>query len=84
MNKKKSFKQLFAIGAIVLLVFMYAISIVFALMNNELGFKLLQLSLAMTFFIPVIIYLFMMFYKLSHKKDDANEEKDSFENNEHI
>ena len=70
MKKNITFKQLFAIIAIVLLVGLYISCLVLALIQSEWAGKLLQLAIVMTVLVPVTIYIFMMFYRLNHRKDD--------------
>lgn len=66
--KKNKIKQIFAIVAIVLLTGLYIACLVFALIKSPLATKLLGLTLVLTIMIPVILYVIMMFYKLSHRE----------------
>ncbi len=72
--KHSKFARIMAIVAIVLLVGMYVTSLVFALIHNSFANTMLKISLTGTFAIPVIIYLIMMFYRLSHPKDKVDED----------
>lgn len=68
MNKKT--KQILAIVAIVLLVGMYVSSLVFSMINTDLGRTMLKISFTCTITIPVIIYVLMMMFRLTHRDDD--------------
>ncbi len=63
-------KRVLAIAAIVVLVGLYVACLVLALIHSDAAFKLLQLTLVMTVLVPVIAYVAMMFYKLSHRDDE--------------
>lgn len=73
MKKRPAFKQIIAIAGVVLLAAMYLSSLIFALIGNDLGRSLLKASFAATLVIPVLIYIILMFYKLSHRKDESDE-----------
>lgn len=72
MNKKK--KQVLAMIAIVLLAGMYVSSLVLAFINTETARTLLKISFICTLTIPVIIYILMMMFRLTHRNYDINEE----------
>lgn len=67
MKKKKSIVQIAALAAVVLLIGLYVLTLIFSLIGNALGQKLFWVSLASTFLVPVVIYIMMMFYRLSHR-----------------
>ncbi len=67
---KKKLKQILAIIGIVALVGMYAMTIVFALLDNPKTFHMLGTSIAATVFIPVIIWVIGIFIKLDKKDQD--------------
>lgn len=64
---KNKAKQILAIIAIALLAGMYIACLVLAIIGSEWSIKMLQLSMVMTVLVPVVLYLLMMFYKLSHR-----------------
>ena len=66
----KKIKQFLAIIGIVLLVGMYAMTIVFALLDDPKTFHMLGTSIAATVFIPVIIWVVGIFIKLDKKDDE--------------
>ncbi len=63
----KKAKKVLAILLIILLVGLYISTLVFALMDSELSFQLLQISIFSTIAVPVILYVCNMLYKLLHK-----------------
>lgn len=63
----KKLKKILAVLVIILLVGLYISTLVFALMDSELSFRLLQISIFSTIAVPVILYVCNMLYKLLHK-----------------
>ena len=63
-------RKILAITGVVLLVALYGITIFAAFTASENSFGLFMASIAATIVIPVIIWLFTLFYKLSHNKDE--------------
>ena len=63
----KKAKKILAVLVIILLVGLYISTLVFALMDSELSFRLLQISIFSTVAVPVILYVCNMLYKLLHK-----------------
>lgn len=70
MQKNSKFKKIMAIVAIVLLVGMYVTTLILSLIKTDLALRMLQASAICTFAIPIFIYVIMMFYRLTHRKDD--------------
>ncbi|MEE0419819.1 MAG: hypothetical protein UDG86_07220 [Lachnospiraceae bacterium] len=68
MNKKhdKPKRILALIGAILLLL-LYLSTLVFALMKNELADDLLKVSVACTIIIPVLLYGYILIYRVLNK-----------------
>lgn len=73
MKKKKTPKQILAMAAAVLLAGLYIACLVLALIHNDQAARMLQLTIVLTILIPVILYVLMMFYKLSRRKDDPEQ-----------
>lgn len=73
MKKKATAKQIIAIIGIVILAGMYISTLVFAIIGSAFAMNMLKASLLCTFVIPIVIYLIMMFYKLSHKDNTPEE-----------
>lgn len=63
----KKAKKVLAIFVSILLIVLYISTLVFALMDSELSFQLLQISIFSTIAVPVILYVCNMLYKLLHK-----------------
>lgn len=64
----KKTKKLIAILGIILLVGLYLSSLVFAFMDNALGFRLLLVSIFCTVAFPALLYICNMLYKLLSKE----------------
>lgn len=84
MNK---IKQIFAVIGIVFLVLLYISTLVFAILDNPATMNMLGLSIVMTIFIPTLIWVFEVFFRISHKdnsdvyrKDSSDEDNDTKEN----
>jgi len=79
MNK---IKQILAIVGIVILVLLYVSTLIFAILDNPSTMRMLGLSIVMTIFIPTLIWIFEVFFRISHKdnsevfNDDISEEND--------
>ncbi|MCB7303577.1 hypothetical protein NE683_12570 [Bariatricus massiliensis] len=71
----KKTKRILAIIGVVLLVAMYASTLVFAFIDHTKSQGFLKASIACTILVPVLLYAYTMFYKLSHK--DNSEDNDS-------
>lgn len=69
MKKKKSTKQILALTGIGLLVGLFVLSMILAFIDTPLTNQLFKVSISLTFIVPVILYVIIMFYKLSHKND---------------
>ena len=69
MNMKKTKRILALIGAI-LLVILYLSTLIFALMESELAGDLLKASLICTVVIPVLIYGYILVYRVLNKNKD--------------
>lgn len=67
-------KRILAIAGIVLLVAMYASTLVFSLMEGQLAGDLFRASILCTLIVPVFIYVYMMIYK--YVKDKKNPPED--------
>lgn len=68
MNKVK---RIAAIVGIVLIVSMYLVTLVSSFFINKYTKELFYASLFSTFVVPVMIYAYMMIYKLVHKTDNT-------------
>lgn len=68
----KKFQRILAMIGVVALVLLYASTLVFAVMDSEQSTNLLMASIAATILIPVLLYGFTLFTKLSKKESDDN------------
>lgn len=66
---KKTKKILALVGAI-LLVILYLSTLIFALMESDLAADLLKASLICTVVIPVLIYGYILVYRVLNKNKD--------------
>lgn len=73
MKKKMKAHQIIALLGVVVLVGMYIVTLILGIINHNQATNLFKLSVFATFIIPIIIYVFLMFYKLSHKNDTPEE-----------
>lgn len=73
MKKKMKAHQIIALLGVVVLVGMYIVTLILGIINHNKATNLFKLSVFATFIIPIIIYVFLMFYKLSHKNDAPEE-----------
>ena len=71
-------KRILAIAGIVLLVALYVVTFIFALLSNNKAFEgMFKASVYMTFVVPVMLYVYMMFYKLLHRDDEKNDDEEN-------
>ncbi len=70
---KKS-KRIMALIAAFLLVLLYGSTLLFALIDSSASKNLLMASVAATILLPVLLYIYTLFSRTSHKDDsDASE-----------
>lgn len=68
-KKKMSSRQIAAITGIVLLVLLYAVTLILAIFDSSASGRFFAVSLACTFVIPIIIFFYIwMMGRLSGKK----------------
>lgn len=70
----KKTKRILAITGAVLLVVMYASTLVFAFIDHTKSQGFLKASIACTILVPVLLYAYTMFYKLAHKDNSDDNE----------
>lgn len=79
MKNKKSHKIkrfLAALGAFLLFA-MYALTLVFALIDHSATKGLLKASIACTIILPVLLYAFTLVYRLAGKKPNERDNEDN-------
>jgi len=67
----KKGKRILAIIGIILLVGMYASTLLFALIDRSASLGLFKASIACTILVPVLIYAYTLVYKLAKDKNDG-------------
>ena len=72
----KKTKRILALVLVVLLVLLYLSTLVFALLDAPVFTSLLKASIAATILLPVLLYGFLLFNRLSQKGQDKNEPED--------
>ena len=72
----KNFKRLIALSGVILLVLLYLSTLIFSLMDSEFALSMFKISIAGTIVIPVLLYAYLMFYRLSERN---NEDADDIE-----
>lgn len=72
----KKTKRILALTGAILLAGLYIATLIFALMKNELAQALFGASFACTFIIPVLLYAYMLFYKVNHKEEQDPDQKE--------
>ncbi len=70
---KKSTRILALIEAI-LLIALYLSTLVFALIDSAYTLNLLKASIAATILLPILLYAYILFYRLSKHSDDSSDE----------
>lgn len=72
MNKAK---RILAIVGVILLVSLYLITFISALTASEHSQAFFQASLFSTIIIPILIYAYMLIYRVTRKKDNEEDDK---------
>lgn len=70
----KNIKRTLALVGVILLVLMYASTLIFAFIDSSTSQGLLKASIACTILVPVLLYAYILFYRLSHKDDADSDE----------
>ena len=65
-------KRIFALAGVILLVAMYGCTLVFALMDSPAAEGLLMASIACTIVIPVLLYAYILVYRLTRKDEEPD------------
>lgn len=68
----KNIKRILAVIAVILLVGMYACTLIFALIGSPASTDLLKVSIAATILIPVLLYGFILIARLIKDRNDQN------------
>ena len=73
---KKTIRILALLGA-VLLILMYAGTLFFAFTDHTQAQGFLKASIACTILVPVLLYAFILIYRLVHQNDSSDKESDN-------
>lgn len=73
----KKVKKITALIGAVLLVLMYLSTLLFAFIDRTASQGLFKASVAMTILVPVLLYAYSLFYKLSRDKDASDPDHDA-------
>lgn len=68
----KKVKRILALAGVILLALMYASTLVFALLDRSESMGLLKASVACTILVPVLLYAYILIYKLVHRDSDED------------
>lgn len=69
----KKTKQILSIIGVILLSILYLSTIFFAIFDSSKTMGFFKVSIAFTIIVPVLLYAYTLFYKLSHKRDDDSD-----------
>lgn len=75
MIRMKKLKRIFALLGAAALVLMYLCTLVFALTDHPAASDLLWASIGCTILIPVLLYGFLLVYKLTSHDQDSDDER---------
>lgn len=72
----KKLKRIFALAGAVLLICLYSSTLIFAIADRSSYAGLLKASIAATILLPVLMYTYTLVYRLSHKGEPDDTDKD--------
>ena len=65
-------KRILALGGAILLAALYIITLILAFVDPTASKEWLKAAISATLIIPILLYAYMLVYKLLSKKDDKN------------
>lgn len=65
----KKITRILALAGAVLLIALYVSTLIFALMDTDTAATLLKISVAATIILPVLLYGYILIYRLTNKED---------------
>ena len=73
----KKAKRILALITVVILVLLYAATLIFALIDSPFAFSMFKACIGMTVVLPCLLYIYMWIYKVLNRnsKDDIDSEK---------
>ena len=72
----KKMKRLLALITVVMLVLLYAATLIFALIDSPWAFSMFKACIGMTVILPALLYIYFWIYKVLNKKPDDNTRSD--------
>lgn len=66
----KKMKRILSLGGAVLLILMYVLTFIFSMIDHPLADALFRASLACSMIIPVLLYAYILVYRLVSKNDE--------------
>lgn len=69
---KKNMKRVFAIFGVILLVGLYAATLVFALIDSPWALDCLKVSIGLTIIIPVLLWIYIAMFRFMDQQRKAN------------
>lgn len=70
-------KRIVAIAAVVILLALYVVTFVSALLSTPTAQKIFKVSLLATLVIPIVVYVYLLVYRLIFGEKANDEEKES-------
>ena len=70
----KKIKRILALAGAILLFSLYASTLVFAFINTSVSLTFLRASIACTIILPVLIYAYVLVYRVTRKDTDTDSE----------
>lgn len=77
----KKIKRILALSGAVLLFALYASTLIFAFIDSTVSLTFLRASIACTIILPVLIYAYVLVYRVTRKDTDINSEDQDDLNN---
>ena len=73
----KKMKRLLALITVVILVLLYAATLIFALIDSPWAFSMFKACIGMTVILPALLYIYFWIYKVLNKNsyDDTRSDK---------
>lgn len=70
----KNMKRIFAILGIIILVGMYAATLIFAILDSPQTYHLLKISIGLTILIPVLLWIYIAMFQFMEQRKNDNED----------
>lgn len=71
----KKMKRILALITVVILVVLYAATLVFAMIDSPWAFSMFKACIGMTVVLPVLLYIYFWIYKVLNKDSDEHSDK---------